>query len=430
MGVESVIPKYVAALAPHAHVLLLVVDGMSLAIFRELTSALNQQGFAEAVPPGTSEAEIAVAGLPTITEWSRRLLLVGRDQAAAAVAEEMGFRNHPAFSAFNSPKQAPLLFLKAALTEIGGVGLSEEVRRELGGNRPVVGVVLNAVDDHLLKGDQLNVPWTLERIPLLQQILAAAAAAGRVIVLTSDHGHVIDRDSVTLRHDGSDRYRTDGPPLDGREVWLRGGRVAPFASGGFIAPWSERVIYSFKKNGYHGGVSPQEVIVPVAALAQDHYLPEGWRNTAPRMPDWWFELPPPELKRPVTQPAEPPSSSQVSDLPLFAATAAKPAPGGPWIPALLGSEVFKAQVNMSGRVAPTKEVIQRVLEALDERGGVLLTAALAGKTGVPEFRLPGLLAGLRRVLNVEGYAVLSVDEISGTVRLNIALLKAQFDLEG
>jgi hypothetical protein len=74
-------------------------------------------------------------------------------------------------------------------------------------------------------------------------------------------------------------------------------------------------------------------------------------------------------------------------------------------------------------------VIQRVLEALDERGGVLLIAALASRVGVPEFRLPGLLAGLRRVLNVEGYPVLSVDDTSGTVRLNLDLLRSQFELE-
>lgn len=429
-GVEDVIPRYVATLAHQARVLMLVIDGMSAAVYRELTAALNQQGFTEAVPPGTNAPEIVVAGLPTVTEWSRRLLLVGRDQAAAAVAEETGFRCHPALAGFSSPKHTPVLFLKASLTEAGGVGLSDAVRREVGGHRPVVGIVLNAVDDHLLKGDQLHVPWTVERIPLLQQILVASAEANRVVVLTSDHGHVIDRDTEVLRHEAGDRYRTDGGPIDPREVEMRGGRVAPFAAGGFIAPWSERVIYTFKKNGYHGGVSPQEVIVPVAVLAQDQALPAGWRSTAQRMPDWWFELAPAAIKRPEPKVAPPPPQPPlVKDLPLFAATAPKPVVDRPWIEALMGGEVFAAQLGMAGRVAPSRDVIRQVLQALDERGGVLLTAALAGKTGVPEFRLPGLLAGLRRVLNVEGYPVLSVDDNAGTVRLNIELLKSQFDLD-
>lgn len=426
-GVEDVIPDLVAVLAQKGRVLLLVVDGMSLAVFRELMAALNRQGFAEAVPAGCEEPAIAMAGLPTITEWSRRLLLTGRDQAAAGVAEDVGFRGHAAFAAFNSPKQAPRLFLKASLTETGGVGLSEEVRRELAGPRPVVGVVLNAVDDHLAKGGQLHVPWTLERIPLLQQILAAAAAANRVAVLTSDHGHVVDRDTEVLRHEAGDRFREDNSPRTPAELLVRGGRVSPAFAQGFVAPWSERLIYTSRKNGYHGGLSPQEVLVPVAVLVQDHYVPDGWQVTAPRVPDWWFGPTPAPDAAPASPLPPRPAPSPVGDLPLFAA-ASKPAAARPWIPALFESEVFKAQIGRAGRVAPAAEVIRRVLETLEERGGVVLTAALAGRVGVPEFRLPGMLAGLRRVLNVEGYPVLSLEEDSGTVRLNLELLKSQFDL--
>lgn len=427
--VEDVIPKYVAVLARRSRVLMVVVDGLSLPIFRELMQAIGQQGLAEAAPVGLEEPEVAVAGFPTVTEWSRRLLLVGRDQAAAGVAEEAGFRNHPALTAFSAPKQAPVLFLKAALTETGGVGLSEEVRRETAGNRPVVAVVLNAVDDHLLKGDQLQVAWTLERVPLLQQLLAAAVAAGRIVVLTSDHGHVIDRDTEVSRHDAGDRFREDDAPPMAQEVPIRGGRVAPSQVRGFVAPWSERLIYTYRKNGYHGGLTPQEVLVPLAILAPEHCLPEGWQAVGARLPDWWFGPGPLPARAPVKPPPGASFPPAVQGLPLFAATSSQVAAGGPWIPALFNSERFKSQAARAGRVAPTMEVIRRVLEALDERGGVMLTPALAGRLGVPEFRLPGLLAGLRRVLNVEGYAVLSVDENSGTVRLNLDLLRAQFELE-
>ena len=44
--------------------------------------------------------------------------------------------------------------------------------------------------------------------------------------------------------------------------------------------------------------------------------------------------------------------------------------------------------------------------------------------------LPGrLLTGVQRLLNVDGYQVFAVDEISGTVALNRQLLNAQFQLE-
>ena len=46
---------------------------------------------------------------------------------------------------------------------------------------------------------------------------------------------------------------------------------------------------------------------------------------------------------------------------------------------------------------------------------------------VDELRVDGLIATLQRILNVEGYAVLSVDA-SQTIRLNLQLLREQFEL--
>jgi hypothetical protein len=42
-------------------------------------------------------------------------------------------------------------------------------------------------------------------------------------------------------------------------------------------------------------------------------------------------------------------------------------------------------------------------------------------------RVDGMIASLQRVLNVEGYPVLSVDS-SQTIRLNLQLLRDQFGL--
>ena len=58
----------------------------------------------------------------------------------------------------------------------------------------------------------------------------------------------------------------------------------------------------------------------------------------------------------------------------------------------------------------------------------MLVVVLAGRIGLQVFRMGGFLSGLQRVLNLEGYQVLSVDKASDTVRLNLDLLKTQFDL--
>jgi hypothetical protein len=116
-------------------------------------------------------------------------------------------------------------------------------------------------------------------------------------------------------------------------------------------------------------------------------------------------------------------------LPLFAAVALPPASStSDWIDTLFASPLYQEQYARVGRNPPNPETIKRVLLALKERQGTLLKSVLVQCSGEPEIRLPGLLAMLRRILNVEGYQVLGVDEASGTVRLNLDLLRTQFDI--
>jgi hypothetical protein len=48
--------------------------------------------------------------------------------------------------------------------------------------------------------------------------------------------------------------------------------------------------------------------------------------------------------------------------------------------------------------------------------------------GLPEIRLNGLLAGVQKLLNVDGYPLLAIDRVSKTIRLDLASLKTQFEL--
>ena len=58
----------------------------------------------------------------------------------------------------------------------------------------------------------------------------------------------------------------------------------------------------------------------------------------------------------------------------------------------------------------------------------MTSAALARVLNCPPIRLRGLLAIAQRVLNIDGYAVLTREEASDTVELNRELLRRQFDL--
>jgi hypothetical protein len=67
--------------------------------------------------------------------------------------------------------------------------------------------------------------------------------------------------------------------------------------------------------------------------------------------------------------------------------------------------------------------------ALDGAGGKLLLDALARQTGITPMRLRGTLATMRLHLNVEGYDVLLLNDDTGDVVLDIALLRRQFEAD-
>ena len=455
LGVEAVLDRCVAPLARAQPVLLLVVDAMSMAVFRELEYDLTWRGWIELVAEDAPERPVVVAALPTVTEVSRTSLLCGAVAAGNAAKEKDGFARHDGLRSACAPGAPPVLFHKGDLREAGAARVSPRVAEAVADpDRRVVGVVINAVDDHLAKGDQVPVPWTARYIGPLEDLLEACRSSGRVVVLASDHGHVLER-GTTLRdvaEGGAERWRpASGPPADD-EVLLQGPRVV--AEGGrLLAPWSERVRFGMKKNGYHGGASPQEVVLPLGVFA----LPEttaqlaGWREAGPEEPAWWrwrggtdaapTSTPPGPNRggdvasteaaepRPSAPGRRPPHRGETGDL-LADLEPEAPRPPETWIDRLFSTDLFAEQRKQAARTALPDERIRAILAALDARGGKLTLPALAESLGVPLFRLGGIVSALRRVLNVDGYAVLSVDESSETVEMNRGLLDTQFGLSG
>jgi hypothetical protein len=253
------------------------------------------------------------------------------------------------------------------------------------------------------------------------------------VIITADHGHVLERQTIYRQPAGTapagERYRSaDGKP-EADELLVSGSRVIP---GKIIAPWSEHVRYATKKHGYHGGLTPQECVVPCCVLVKyNQKLGEElseWGERPLYQPTWWSRPEPartaPLLKLSTT--AKRPRKTATISLPLFTGTERVSAD---WIERLLSSEVFASQIALAGRGAPKLEEVRRLLEALAVRGGATLKLTIAQQLGYPELRIAGIIAAMRRVLNVDGYAVLDVEEPSGTIRLNLNLLKVQFGLD-
>lgn len=426
MPVEVVLERLVSPLAQQSPVLLLVVDGLSYPIFRELCTDLARNGWAEHIPEGLTVSSIGIAALPTVTEISRTSLLCGKLTSGASSQEKAAFASHPALLAPSKAGGKPILFHKGELGESSG--LSIEVRNVVGNHaRKVVGVVYNAVDDHLSGSDQLHLRWALDDLRLLKPLLHEAKSAGRTLIITADHGHVIDEKTTQRTAADGDRWRSPTSPAQEDEILLEGGRVkAPNGGDRIICAWSEHLRYSSKKNGYHGGVSPQEVVVPLSVFVPSLGSLEGWKPAPPSQPEWWEESVVPEMPAAPSVP-KPKKRKPEGTGDLFGGE--EPVAQVDWIAALLASPTYQQQRQLAARVAPRDEDVRGLLEALDGRGGKLGKAALAQRLGMPLLRVSGFVNAARRVLNVDQSPVLALDESSAQVELNRELLDVQFQLK-
>ena len=194
LGVEAVLDRWIAPLARVQPVLLLVIDAMSMAVFRELERDLVWRGWVELVAEETPERPVIIAALPTVTEVSRTSLLCGEIMAGNSSTEKERFSGHAALRSACAPAAPPVLYHKGDLREAGAAGVPRGVAESIADpDHRVVGVVINAVDDHLAKGDQVPVPWTARHIRPVEELLDACRSSGRVVVLVSDHGHVLER---------------------------------------------------------------------------------------------------------------------------------------------------------------------------------------------------------------------------------------------
>jgi len=435
--VERALEQIVAPLAAEGLVLVIIIDGMSVAVCRELLGDVTRHEWIAISEPGRRFNRPGLATIPSVTEFSRTSLLCGRLCQGTQDDEKVGFAEHAALLERCRSGSPPVLFHKAGLQELDDSVLAAEVRKEIAStHRRVVGVVVNAVDDHLLKGEQIDTRWSRDEIKVLPALLHEARIARRLVVLISDHGHVLDcqAEGRPFRDDlaGGERWRPALGNAGADECLIQGSRV--MAKGNrLIGPWSERVRYGIKKNGYHGGMTPQEMIVPIAVLSSTDDFPKGWSEQPIDTPVWWDEPSPARSTRTEPVLKLKPTKPQPSGT-LFDTEEQEPTPEvaginvPKWVTRLLASPVFEDQKRLGGRGIPADNVLTKLLSALDERGGKLTSLALARALECPPVRLPGLLAKAERIFNVDGYDVLRRDDASDTIELNRDLLLKQFDL--
>ncbi|MEU2565841.1 BREX-2 system phosphatase PglZ [Streptomyces althioticus] len=441
--------------------LLLVLDGMSAAIANELGEELRRS-WAEfdPLPEGNAPRRRAMAAaLPTVTAVSRTSLFAGTLMKGTQADEKRLF---PALKLWGGVPAA--VFHKDDLrTETAGDTFGPVLMEALADGRTHVAVVLNAIDDRLAKEQKLgDGAWRIDDVPGLRDLLRVAATQGMAVVLTSDHGHVVDRHGTkvdTAADPSSARHRLPGGgPLAEREIALSGPRVVwPEPGASIVALWDADSRYTALKAGYHGGASLAEVTIPVLAfLPFGAEPPKGWRELGDQRPAWWAPeeagkapLPDGHLARPVTATAPAPkkptgkAKKQQAEVARTHDTLFDVAltTGGDdalltptvvsrtetLVTALLESETYQAQLGGLAR-KPPQEQVHKALAALLDAGGTLPVTALAQRVGMPVSRGDGFAAVLRQLLNYDGVQVLETLPDGRTLRLHEALLREQFAL--
>ena len=310
IGVEHVLDRVVAPVARATPILVVVLDGVSLAVLRGLLGDLEREGWIERRPAAMTGRPVALAVLPSLTTLSRSSLLSGRLASGGQAEESSGFAEHARLREAGTAGGVPLLLHKRELSDDGAT-LSTAVRDEIFGTRRVVGLVINAIDDELSGAVQRHGHWSLRDIPLLDAALSAAREASRAVVMLSDHGHVPERTQTQRVAKGSgvgDRHRpASGDPPGTGEVLAEGRRVLA-SEGRVILAADPNIRYTAaSKPGYHGGASPEELVAPIAVLTAFDTALDGLVDQESDEPPWWRqEVPSDDAAGPVA--AAPPSS--------------------------------------------------------------------------------------------------------------------------
>lgn len=421
LPIESMLASVIAPMACDNPVLLVVLDGMSQDVYLAISEAMLERRWVPWSRPGMPQALLATT--PSVTECSRASLVAGRLMRGVANNEKQAFSAVEALARISKSGKPPLLLHKAGLEQSHQL-TAEASAAVADPDQRIVAVVINAIDDALAKSDQIRIDWTIESIPLLAEVLEHGRRAGRTVVITSDHGHVLERRS-TLRPDGEgERWRRQGRAPETGEIIIAGPRIASLMTEPLVLPWSEGLRYAAKKNGYHGGVSRQEMLVPFGiwtagqspASHDEAYVP-----TYRTAPGWWSTGN--QIRAAELLPAPPRRSAKLAKASndLFSI-----APVDDWPARLMDSPLLVRQTERVGRVALEPERLRTLLDKLHQHGGRCGLEQLASAIGQPVMRMRGVVSVMERMLNLDGYPIVALEQGTGTVMLDIPLLKTQF----
>jgi hypothetical protein len=443
---------------PERKLLVLLMDGMSWANAVELLLDLEDHRMGPlawrppryAQPRGDLLLPPVLANLPSVTDVSRSAFFAGKligpndrdtSRDPARFASHAGLRKL-------LPDSPPRLLLRADVQTDSGHASPEALSLVRSTDR-VVGIVINAIDEQLKAGQQIAVPYTVKSIRPLQDLLLAAAQTERAVLLIADHGHVpgarLRPITANLQPLGA-RWRALGPgekPLD-CEVELKGeGVCVPRGKEAVALLVRETDVHgSLSHEGEHGGAALSEVIAPAILIGAESLSAQYFRgdNRDPALdqrafprPSWW-DLQLPSAKTSAV-PAKAKKDRPQLALALPGEVAPKvPSPPPPPRPVALVSAPWHKRIEEALKAKPEAarsrlfaELVPRLQVLLEADNHQLAPGEFASRVGVLPFRVPGVIASMQEVLNLDGYAVVSFEQAQQLVRLDRSLFQLMFE---
>ena len=439
--------------------LILCMDGMSFANLAELWSSIARTSL---VPVSRGRRSPMLAHIPTMTRLSRSALFAGRAmvQGESLDTGRDGDRlaQHPAVRRMG---EVPRVLLKRELMGTSG-GLSDDAEQAVRGADRIVAVVVNAIDDRLKGSAQLRVMLSTRHIPALDALLTAAESTGRIVLLVSDHGHINslrfigapvqnpgnggEGEGLGARHRGLGASEAAMPD----EIELPAGAL-PMPRGQdrvAVAVHETRRYTSLLHFGEHGGASLAEAVAPAVLLA-----PRGLIDQLRALGVEERPLESPDVLNPRSCPrrrARGPSA-RASGSPgacLPGGTAAESSAGRAALRAVprwglrpnprhrrrrrrspsSKSQLFRSQIR---EIAESeRDLAKKAIELLLRHGGRLSRDRFAVELGIDTagkgVRVPGFLARLEKVLNVDQELVVSMDRKGQNVELDERRLRSLF----
>ncbi len=423
--VHEMMPNVLAPLSKERDVLVVVIDGLSWFVARQITEDRGFEEWLAYVPAKEGKLRPMLAAVPSITTFSRTSLLTGVLQKGGQSVEKKGFESQPHLQNAIGNKRKSVLFHKKELDAPGPGKVGAAVAEAIADAKyRVVGVVLNAVDDQLGGSDQLAFEWDIDAVPPLKSLLQLASAHGRDVLVVADHGYIWDGGTNIEGAGKSARHRELPPAASDGEFEVQGDMINRSGEGKkLVVACSERIRYTGNKRGYHGGVSLQELVAPCILLTTRPPDSERWTSLSMDKPAWWHFRD--EEARVAATAHDPTPASDDPQMSFFVPQ--KSGELAPWIAKLLASKTFdERRRGLKGSF--DDDQLATLFATLDANQNRAYVATLAEAIEMPLVRMRRRIPTLQKLLNVEGFRALDFDRSEDVVRLDRDTLKHQFHL--